>query len=51
MSCEPSFLITLKDFSDCSSNLESLASKPRLFKELMQQMKYCHQVFLQRNVV
>ena len=30
MTYEPSFLITLKDFSDPISNLERLAAKPKL---------------------
>ena len=32
---EPSSSITFKDFSDPTSNLESLAAKPKLLKELM----------------
>ena len=46
---EPSFPITLKDFTDPTSNLESLAAKPKLLKEMMQQIKHSCHTFLQRE--
>ena len=46
---EPSFPTTLKDFSDPTSNLERLVAKHKLLKELMQQLKHSHQVFLQKE--
>ena len=43
---EPSFLITINDFSAPTSILESLATKPKLFKELIQQRKHSQHIFL-----
>ena len=44
---EPSFLVSLQDFTDPDSNLERLAKRPQLVKELIQQMKHSQQEFLQ----
>ena len=46
----PSFSITLNIFlSYPTGNLESLAAKANLLKEIMQQMKHSYQTFLQRE--
>ena len=46
---QPSFSVTLKDFTDPASNLENLAKRPKLLKGLMHQMKHSQQEFLQRE--
>ena len=41
--------MTLLDYTDPTSNLDSLAERPKILKEMMQQMKQFHQQFLQRE--
>ena len=47
---EHSFLVTLQDFTDPTSNFLSLAKRPNLLIELIQQMKHSHQTPMQREL-
>ena len=46
---EPSFSVTLQDFTEPASNLESLAKRSKLLKDLVHQMKHSQQECLQRE--